>query len=121
MKFWVDIEFRHHDGSVHRKLSIKFSVFGQNVVDTNRISDKHCSICCDHNIGIVTRQPFGKDFLVEFVVYKRTQPRSRSEEHTSELQSRFDLVCRLLLEKKKDGVLRARTRELSGCLRRRDG
>src|SRR5437868_11353151 len=27
--------------------------------------------------------------------------RQRSEEHTSELQSRFDLVCRLLLEKKK--------------------
>src|SRR5699024_8798614 len=26
---------------------------------------------------------------------------ARSEEHTSELQSRFDLVCRLLLEKKK--------------------
>src|SRR5699024_12010753 len=29
--------------------------------------------------------------------------RQRSEEHTSELQSRFDLVCRLLLEKKKMG------------------
>src|SRR5438105_8964473 len=28
-------------------------------------------------------------------------PRRRSEEHTSELQSRVDLVCRLLLEKKK--------------------
>src|SRR5438105_11795696 len=28
-------------------------------------------------------------------------PESRSEEHTSELQSRVDLVCRLLLEKKK--------------------
>src|SRR5699024_5872421 len=28
-------------------------------------------------------------------------PELRSEEHTSELQSRFDLVCRLLLEKKK--------------------
>src|SRR2546429_2537194 len=27
----------------------------------------------------------------------------RSEEHTSELQSRLHLVCRLLLEKKKDG------------------
>src|SRR5699024_11967647 len=27
---------------------------------------------------------------------------TRSEEHTSELQSRFDLVCRLLLEKKKN-------------------
>src|SRR5699024_11605771 len=30
----------------------------------------------------------------------------RSEEHTSELQSRFDLVCRLLLEKKKKNVIR---------------
>src|SRR2546429_6653766 len=29
------------------------------------------------------------------------QTRSRSEEHTSELQSRLHLVCRLLLEKKK--------------------
>src|SRR5207249_5475426 len=29
----------------------------------------------------------------------------RSEEHTSELQSRFDLVCRLLLEKKKHEYL----------------
>src|SRR5699024_11937587 len=29
---------------------------------------------------------------------------SRSEEHTSELQSRFDLVCRLLLEKKKNNL-----------------
>src|SRR5207249_12332937 len=29
----------------------------------------------------------------------RVTPEDRSEEHTSELQSRFDLVCRLLLEK----------------------
>src|SRR5699024_12222294 len=28
----------------------------------------------------------------------------RSEEHTSELQSRFDIVCRLLLEKKKQEI-----------------
>src|SRR5699024_9304413 len=31
---------------------------------------------------------------------------ARSEEHTSELQSRFDLVCRLLLEKKKRKMIR---------------
>src|SRR5690349_23290615 len=31
----------------------------------------------------------------------RPSPSLRSEEHTSELQSRRDLVCRLLLEKKK--------------------
>src|SRR5438067_10279696 len=30
---------------------------------------------------------------------------ARSEEHTSELQSRFDLVCRLLLEKKKKNMI----------------
>src|SRR6266704_6945721 len=30
------------------------------------------------------------------------RPWCRSEEHTSELQSRFDLVCRLLLETKKE-------------------
>src|SRR5699024_11796865 len=33
--------------------------------------------------------------------WKRFYLKWRSEEHTSELQSRFDLVCRLLLEKKK--------------------
>src|SRR5207249_10838476 len=33
---------------------------------------------------------------------KATDFSARSEEHTSELQSRFDLVCRLLLEKKKN-------------------
>src|SRR5699024_12769585 len=32
---------------------------------------------------------------------RRSVTIGRSEEHTSELQSRFDLVCRLLLEKKK--------------------
>src|SRR5690349_23986048 len=32
---------------------------------------------------------------------RRDRRRLRSEEHTSELQSRRDLVCRLLLEKKK--------------------
>src|SRR5438093_3489704 len=33
---------------------------------------------------------------------RRTQPGTRSEEHTSELQSLTNLVCRLLLEKKKN-------------------
>src|SRR5438874_7633664 len=35
----------------------------------------------------------------------QTPSRLRSEEHTSELQSRRDLVCRLLLEKKKKIVI----------------
>src|SRR5699024_11275490 len=45
-------------------------------------------------------------FLVELLKGTWTLTKSdfcsRSEEHTSELQSRFDLVCRLLLEKKKN-------------------
>src|SRR5207247_7193378 len=36
-----------------------------------------------------------------FDIQNRPHRRMRSEEHTSELQSRVDLVCRLLLEKKK--------------------
>src|SRR5204862_8104365 len=34
--------------------------------------------------------------------HQQLRARGRSEEHTSELQSRRDLVCRLLLEKKKE-------------------
>src|SRR5438874_7322533 len=37
----------------------------------------------------------------------------RSEEHTSELQSRRDLVCRLLLEKKKNDLVNSVTNVLS--------
>src|SRR5215471_19956537 len=37
--------------------------------------------------------------------WRRRGPRRRSEEHTSELQSRRELVCRLLLEKKKKNTI----------------
>src|SRR5699024_12692411 len=55
-------------------------------------------------VACVIRQFVEKELLdgtlvevpLEASIHKR-----RSEEHTSELQSRFDLVCRLLLEKKK--------------------
>src|SRR5207249_10279817 len=42
---------------------------------------------------------------------------SRSEEHTSELQSRFDLVCRLLLEKKKKRDVQVSAPTIGGILR----
>src|SRR5256885_2415123 len=41
-----------------------------------------------------------------FNASKTTARRKRSEEHTSELQSPCNLVCRLLLEKKKSGCAR---------------
>src|SRR2546429_3606367 len=42
-------------------------------------------------------------------------PLPRSEEHTSELQSRLHLVCRLLLEKKHTARRNAIAREASGA------
>src|SRR5207249_8804114 len=47
-------------------------------------------------VGASTLAPVIEESIVAFV-----EQSTRSEEHTSELQSRFDLVCRLLLEKKK--------------------
>src|SRR5438034_5634327 len=58
---------------------------------TRRSSDLSC--------GLTTRQ------CCALSTTRRTRSRSqrrRSEEHTSELQSHSDLVCRLLLEKKKE-------------------
>src|SRR2546422_7834478 len=47
------------------------------------------------------------------VVIEEVTVRFRSEEHTSELQSRLHLVCRLLLEKKKKIIIQPqRTRTL---------
>src|SRR5699024_11957129 len=45
---------------------------------------------------------FGYGKLLKLLLFPLVE--LRSEEHTSELQSRFDLVCRLLLEKKKNNL-----------------
>src|SRR5688572_32415094 len=41
-------------------------------------------------------------FAFQDAAYQQISTRMRSEEHTSELQSQSNLVCRLLLEKKKE-------------------
>src|SRR5699024_12680465 len=68
---------------------------------TRRSSDLPVESLLTHNLS-----PRVNDWFIEQV--KHVPPddhgvaaKARSEEHTSELQSRFDLVCRLLLEKKK--------------------
>src|SRR5256884_2959408 len=55
------------------------------------------AICC--SIADPTRAPAGMH-TIKIVAYHPYELK-RSEEHTSELQSRLHLVCRLLLEKKK--------------------
>src|SRR5258707_10287372 len=58
-----------------------------------------------HPVAPIRREP----------LLRRNQPgdsvRARSEEHTSELQSRQYLVCRLLLEKKKKQTLSEKSSE----------
>src|SRR3712207_8813293 len=55
----------------------------------------------DHGAGDPTFQALGLLLEVGEALQDHLQRAARSEEHTSELQSRQYLVCRLLLEKKK--------------------
>src|SRR5690349_23963622 len=61
------------------------------------------AVVLDHRIEHVGRAVVRRNRF-EFGVAVRRH--DRSEEHTSELQSRRDLVCRLLLEKKKNNKTR---------------
>src|SRR2546430_16935983 len=56
--------------------------------------------------GVRTTSPAAAGFVPAARSRSRAWSRRRSEEHTSELQSQSNLVCRLLLEKKKNDVLR---------------
>src|SRR5438034_6636082 len=66
-----------------------------------------CSLCDKRGRGLPYRRilirplPFPVTWAsIPFPVLAGLLPARRSEEHTSELQSHSDLVCRLLLEKK---------------------
>src|SRR5699024_11363887 len=54
----------------------------------------------NHGFGLISGES-GRGKTTAVREWARSLNPARSEEHTSELQSRFDLVCRLLLEKKK--------------------
>src|SRR2546426_7434186 len=55
-----------------------------------------------HARGVILRRIVPLTLMLELTMRRRITPRARSEEHTSELQSPCNLVCRLLLEKKKN-------------------
>src|SRR5687767_15181587 len=87
----------------------------------------HRQKCFRWNDTLCARFSERSDYLVVcarhivFMVWGllRKRPRVRSEEHTSELQSLAYLVCRLLLEKKKNNIdLRGIVLFARFCLRR---
>src|SRR5207249_7379122 len=86
----VDSRHPHHES--HRVYRFGSQHLGPRT-DRVCVPDLRHEIDQPSSRGIVTT-------LCDFLQVRKRQG-ERSEEHTSELQSRFDLVCRLLLEKKK--------------------
>src|SRR5438034_7842456 len=75
-------------------------------------------------MGLATAQAFAEvGAAVVLADFKADAVKARSEEHTSELQSHSDLVCRLLLEKKKQRKTNGATKTAemiptyTGCVR----
>src|SRR5207248_10311739 len=67
------------------------------------LSFRHVEVERRQRVAAVVRAAggAGEDRRLRLRFRRRSLRSSRSEEHTSELQSPYDLVCRLLLEKKK--------------------
>src|SRR5438094_2980292 len=69
------------------------------------ILSKSPILATDHHLYLNTREAERRGFIrAEVRIGGRLINFVRSEEHTSELQSPYDLVCRLLLEKKRSDV-----------------
>src|SRR5699024_12334285 len=102
-----NIIYSHYDGISNQNYSAAYDYFSdskkeeysladwqdgledtiEDIVDYVEV-DNISGVEAKASLGMTSYEEDGDDIL-------------RSEEHTSELQSRFDLVCRLLLEKKK--------------------
>src|SRR5699024_11244650 len=76
-----------HNNNISQSMDIEFSLPFDNT--------------SDRSVGEVTIWNMSKISFNRISQGNHIVIKARSEEHTSELQSRFDLVCRLLLEKKK--------------------
>src|SRR5699024_12407385 len=98
LQLYHTASFNHYTLSLHDALPIYPAEFTNKNIETYKRQINQLGFSYDWDREINTTDP---------KYYKWTQwiftklKKDRSEEHTSELQSRFDLVCRLLLEKKK--------------------
>ena len=77
------------------------------VVENDNVVEIDSKVLSDRNelskyASSIAKQYLYKHNLTEYEQYSMDDRGLRSEEHTSELQSRGHLVCRLLLEKKKN-------------------
>src|SRR5438045_8990996 len=65
------------------------------------------AICHEYGIKFIGPTPAMINSMGDKATAKDTMRKARSEEHTSELQSLRHLVCRLMLEKKKNKITRS--------------
>src|SRR5256885_14271542 len=90
--------------SLHTRLSTRFFFFFFNDTATTEIYtlSLHDALPIFRPVGAAARDARERrsDLDAELGAGAHRAPRGRSEEHTSELQSPCNLVCRLLLEKK---------------------
>src|SRR2546422_4669276 len=97
------------DGTYYDRASAKVSVFdhgllyGDGVFEGIRVYDRRVFRLAQHLSRLYAS---AKGVWIEIPMPQPALHRLRSEEHTSELQSRLHLVCRLLLEKKKTNMSR---------------
>src|SRR5699024_12613219 len=83
----------------HRAVSIPLVLHGGTGLPRGDVRRCIAEGICKVNVGTCIASAYMNGMKEEL---------ERSEEHTSELQSRFDIVCRLLLEKKKRLQIRTR-------------
>src|SRR3712207_8888298 len=81
-------------------------VLGQTATATATLTGAGDIASCTEGSSRATAKLIGKIRGTVFTLGDNVYPDGRSEEHTSELQSRQYLVCRLLLEKKKQSSAR---------------
>src|SRR5207249_9266986 len=87
--------------SLHDALPISQSNAATQEIRPRRVQIDRFEIPRADGAHLIRPQPLAPRDRVQYRRLRGFELGLRSEEHTSELQSRFDLVCRLLLEKKK--------------------
>src|SRR5260370_13849178 len=76
------------------------------IINGRRIQVPPSGITGQHLIQQVNPGPGRRPVIQQGLAFRPIQSGYRSEEHTSELQSHLNLVCRLLLEKKENRAVR---------------
>src|SRR5256886_14930966 len=99
----VVVTARKRDETI-QNVPVTENVFTQQAIEAAGIESPRDFVAMVPNMTLVEGQNVGNSFITIRGI-SQARNSERSEEHTSELQSQSNLVCRLLLEKKKQRAL----------------